>query len=312
MMRKPREENVFLLQQGYLRERFGKGIIATRYGQGCVNINWLVKTKSEEIVARFYPPFFNEKLETELWVLRELDGCDGRVPRLLDVDVTGFSVPVLFMSKLPGDVLKNHGSVLDHGKAAAIINELHSLLDTVAEVPVSVYGYLHDPLNSSSVSDYIGQVASRYLTSIKHSTLLEHEQICILELSLRLLQDMSLGRKACLSYPDLSFENILIHNGCLSGLVDWEFVMGFEPLYGFGNFLLEICSEKLPCMTPRMFVECFPVPHRKRLVLLAFLRVAELLSYLPSTILYDDVVKKKLIYRYIQDIVVLQELLDSL
>jgi hypothetical protein len=135
--------------------------------------------------------------------------------------------------------------------------------------------------------------------TIRIAQLLSTQQASALEDSLGHLQMLMSQKQARLTYPDLSSGNILINDSRFSGLVDWEFVMGFEPLYGFGNLLLELCSRiRVPWVNSRFVLEWFPEELREELVLLAMLRFAELLSYLPTTKLYDISVKRSRLKHY--------------
>ncbi|KKT26897.1 MAG: hypothetical protein UW11_C0005G0021 [Parcubacteria group bacterium GW2011_GWA2_43_9b] len=200
------------IQREYLLRKFGKTIQATRYGRGHINSTWLIRKEkeSDEIVVRFYPPFFKEKLATEVWVLRELNEYGVKVPRLLDVDIDGFSTPVLFMSKLSGTPLINRGKVLKVVATRELVGELRKLLDVVATIPTSVYGYLHDPVVASDIADYARKSSSRYLNTIKGAGLLPRKQIHILAELFELLQNRLASREVRLTYPDLSSGNILV------------------------------------------------------------------------------------------------------
>ena len=276
------------IQREYLLRKFGKTIQATRYGRGHINSTWLIRKEkeSDEIVVRFYPPFFKEKLATEVWVLRELNEYGVKVPRLLDVDIDGFSTPVLFMSKLSGTPLINRGKVLKVVATRELVGELRKLLDVVATIPTSVYGYLHDPVVASDIADYARKSSSRYLNTIKGAGLLPRKQIHILAELFELLQNRLASREVRLTYPDLSSGNILVSEDRFSGLVDWEFLMGFEPLYGFANLILELNATSQRWAAPTKILESFPEPEREELVLLTMFRATELLSYLPTTVIF--------------------------
>lgn len=297
------------IQREYLSYRFGQTIQAIRYGRGRVNSTWLVRTEPEEIVVRFYPPFFKEKLATEVWVLCELNGHGGKVPKLLDVDTEGFSTPVLFMSKLPGVPLRNRKKTLGAVRTRELVGELRELLKFVATIPISVYGHLHDPVIASDVADYAQKASSRYLKIIGDDGLLSLEQIQVLERSFELLQNQLMSREVQLTYPDLSSGNILLCEGCFSGLVDWEFLMGFEPLYGFANLILELDATNHRWATPTTILELFPESQRQELVLLTMLRATELLSYLPTTVIFTRSEKKKRQYAYVRILRKLQKLI---
>lgn len=297
------------VQREYLFHRFSRAIKATRYGRGRVNSTWLVRKESWEIVVRFYPPFFKEKLETEAWVLRELNGYGGKVPRLLDIDTEGFSTPVLFMSKLPGIPLRDRKRALGAVSTKDLVGELRELLKFVATIPTSAYGYLHDPIIASDVADCARKASSRHLKTIKDNSLLPLEQIQVYERSFELLQNLLVGREVQLTYPDLNSGNILLCEDRFSGLVDWEFVMGFEPLYGFANLILELDSTDHRWASPTTILAVFPEPRQEELVLLTMFRGIELLSYLPTTVIFTRSEKKKWQYAYARTLRKLQKLL---
>lgn len=297
------------IQRKYLSDRLGQKIQAIRYGRGRVNNTWLVRTGSEEIVVRFYPPFFKEKLETEAWVLRELNGHGGKVPKLLDVDTEGFSTPVLFMSKLQGVPLREQKKTFGSVRTKELIGELRELLKFVATIPTGIYGYLHDPVVASDVADYTRKVSSRCLKTIKDVDLLPIEQIQAHERSFELLQNRLVGREVRLTYPDLSSGNILLCKDRFSGLVDWEFLMGFEPLYGFANLILELESTNHRWASSTTILELFPESRQQELMLLTILRAAELLSYLPTTVIFTHSEKKRRQYAYTRTLRKLQKLL---
>src|SRR3990167_9135770 len=187
------------IQREYLLRKFGQTIRATRYGRGRVNDTWLVRKESEEIIVRFYPPFFKEKLATEVWVLRELNGYEGKIPKLLDVDTDGFSTPVLFISKLPGTPLRDQGKIFGVAIIRELVGELRELLEVVATIPTNVYGYLHDPVVASDVADYVRKASSQYLNTIKVGGLLPRKQIHVLGDLFELLQNRLAGREVRLT-----------------------------------------------------------------------------------------------------------------
>lgn len=296
---KSNKKNQLQVEMNYLLNHFGKEIKTTRYSRGQVNSTWLVNKKGEEIIVRFYPPFFQEKFSVETWVLGELKRYGVKTPKLLDVDTKGFATPVLFLSKLPGIPLASQKQVLGKEICSLLLSDLSKLLGDVATIPISSIGYLHSPTDVSDIAQYIKKIVCDYMGTIRTAQLLSTQQTSALEDSLGHLQILMSQKQARLTYPDLSSGNILINDSHFSGFVDWEFVMGFEPLYGFGNLLLELSSRiRVPWVNSRFVLEWFPEVLREELVLLAMLRLAELLSYLPTTRLYGISVKRSRLKHY--------------
>lgn len=271
----------------YLFKRFSKGIKATRYSGGRINSTWLVNKNGEEVIVRFYPPFFKEKLAVEIWVMSEMEKFGSLTPKLIDYDTEGYITPVLFMSKLPGFPLADQWHSINEVEFKQIIKDVNDLLYKAAALPIGSIGYLHESLNIVNVAQYTEWAIREYIEIIRRFGLLTQQESEELKNILQRLPILMLGKKARLTYPDLSSGNIMVYEGRFSGLIDWEFVMGFEPLYGFGNLLFEF-SFRHDCSwaTPKLILECFPVALKEEIVLLAILRTIEMLSYLPTTGIY--------------------------
>ncbi|MFZ4631584.1 MAG: aminoglycoside phosphotransferase family protein [Patescibacteria group bacterium] len=290
------KENTPTNQLGYLHAKFGRLIQATPYTRGVVNSMWLVKEKNREIIVRFYPVFFQDKLPVETWVLKELRKCVDKTPELLELDIDGYLTPVLFLAKLPGVPWSDVKKEMSRTEYRSLFSSLQELLQKASTIPVNSIGYLHDPVNVLNISQYVEKSMGDYLNIVSKENLLPLSKIHYLQEDMEYLQTILLGRLPRLTYPDLSAGNILISDGSFSGLIDWDFVMGFEPMFSFGNLLLHLSSDsKNNWMDIECFFESIPSIQSQELVLLAEFRAAELLSYLPSTKLFgSQVIKKRL------------------
>lgn len=294
-------ENTPANQLGYLHAKFGRLIQATPYTRGVVNSMWLVKEKNREIIARFYPVFFQDKLPVETWVLRELRKCVDKTPVLLELDIDGYLTPVLFLAKLPGVPLADVKQKMSRTEYRSLFSSLQELLQKASTIPVNAIGYLHDPVNVLNISQYVEKSMGNYLSIVSKENLLPLSKIRYLKDDMEYLQTLLLGRSPRLTYPDLSAGNILINEGYFSGLIDWDFVMGFEPMFSFGNLLLHLSSgSEKKWMDIECFFENIPSVQSQEVILLAEFRAAELLSYLPSTKLFGSQVMKKRLGDYKQ------------
>ncbi len=298
-------------ERDYLHRKFGNAIKAVRY-KSSVNSTWLVSHGDTETVARFYPLSFQKKLPIETWVICELEKLGVATPRLIDVETTGFTTPVLFLSKLPGISLTETSESMSTKSCQTLLADLMQLIDKVATIPVTTIGYLHDPVNTPNIAQYVERCAYDYITIIHKAALLSKRQITTLENCLERLRILLCGRQTRLTYPDLSAGNILVNNDNFSGLIDWEFVMGFEPLYGFGNLLLElIAAPKDRWTNPEFVFEWLPDAQRQEVALLAVLRAAELVSYLPTTKLYSSSTKRDRLRKHRHALNELEKIVES-
>lgn len=63
-------------EERYLAQYFGQNSTWSRFSRSRINGTWMVRTGDEELVVRFYPPYFKEKLAAEIGVLSMLAGCE--------------------------------------------------------------------------------------------------------------------------------------------------------------------------------------------------------------------------------------------
>jgi len=292
-------ENTPVNQLGYLYAKFGRLIKATSYDKGAVNSMWLVEESSREIIVRFYPVFFQDKLSVETWVLRELRKRVNKTPELLELDVDGYLTPVLFLAKIPGVPLADVKQKMSRIEYSSLFSSLQELLQAASTIPVDTIGYLHDPVKVLNISQYVEKSIDNYLGIVSKENLLPLPEIKYLKEDMKYLQTILFGRLPRLTYPDLSAGNILIDDGCFSGLIDWDFVMGFEPMFSFGNLLLHLISGSgKKWMDIECFFENISITQKQEVVLLAEFRAAELLSYLPNTNLFKSQGKEKRLKDY--------------
>lgn len=292
-------ENTLVNQLEYLYAKFGRLIKATPYDRGSVNSMWLVKKGDKEIIVRFYPVFFQSKLFVETWVLRELRKRVDKTPELLELDIDGYLTPVLFLAKIPGVPLADVKQKMSKAKYSSLFSSLQELLQTASTIPVDTIGYLHDPVKVLNISQYVEQSVSNYLSIVSKENLLPLPEIKYFKEDMKYLQTILLDRLPRLTYPDLSSGNILINDGCFSGLIDWDFVMGFEPMLSFGNLLLHLSSgSEKKWMDIEYFFENISITQKQEIVLLAEFRAVELLSYLPNTNLFESQEKEKRLKDY--------------
>ncbi|MFA6039403.1 MAG: aminoglycoside phosphotransferase family protein [Candidatus Peribacteraceae bacterium] len=295
----------------YLRNKFGETAKFSKFKRSRINSNWLVSDGSSEIVVRFYPAFFVDKLSTEVMVLNAVANCGNGIPQLLGADSTHFERPVLFLSRLIGSPVADCSQQLETMNASNLIADLQNLLRRVAAVPVENIGYLHDPSDCFTLYEYAGKMATKQMDVISKADLLP------LGVRIRIMDNMAKlpailsGNKPQFTYPDLSSGNILIEKGKLSGLIDWEFAMGFNPVYGFANLLLEqISGIEAQWIAVTDLLDCFP-GQQEEILLLAMLRAVELVGYLPTTVVYSELQRKDLLAAFSVGVNDILDLLES-
>jgi hypothetical protein len=187
---------------------------------------------------------------------------------------------------------------LTFNESQSLFFNLKALLKKVAAINIEAVGYLHDPFKVSNISQYVESSMDNYLAIIRRENLLSSREINILQNDSFALQALLINRPPQLTYPDLSLGNILVHDAHFSGLIDWEFLMGFEPLFAFSNLLLNLFFEEEKHLNVECFFQNFPKAQWPEIILLSKFRLAELLSYLPTTKLYEDSIKQKQLCRY--------------
>ena len=270
----------------YIAKNFTAKAPPLRLTEGRINDMWEVVTPSDTYIVRFYPPFFTSKLETELFVLEECAHRHLPTPRIVAED-SFMGLPVLVYRKIEGMSL----STADVGpdEIAGILRAARQVLDVSNEIPVQHVGYLHDGLQDTDVGPFIRTSYQRYLAAL-HSSL-DPSYIATLERAIRPLLEIH-GRKPLLTYVDLDPRNLIVARkgdeiNELTGIVDWEFIMGHLPHYAYGNLML--VGNEYPALQAAItsfVLQDFSDQDKQLVIASGVLRGLELLSYLKDTGLY--------------------------
>lgn len=273
-------------QLRYLKRRFGRTARATLFSEGRVNDSWKLELPTgESLVARFYPDSFTEKLRSETEALRAAKQLGMRVPSIIDIDTTGHETPLLLLSFIEGKPLTHRFPMAE--KAIELFRELDRQLRLFSMYPTHACGYLHE-ISTESDRDcgaYVRSVLDSYLASAALQGICSDAEVLRYRSHLLELADELKGQPPQATYPDLSLGNLIVDaESNLSGIIDWDFIMGFDPDLAFANLFLEF-----PRRWQQALLRSYLGNTREKKVLqLALYRALELLSYLPSTSLYTE------------------------
>ncbi|MDX2277898.1 MAG: phosphotransferase family protein [Hyphomonadaceae bacterium] len=181
------------------------------------------KTLPNEIVIRFDRPESPTAttVATEYPLLMALHKLGARVPRPLHLDSEGriLGGPLMIVTREPGRVIADPHQFHDEGPNEALaasfaieLAKLHTI--PLGDVPASVPG--RERTNQELAIDDLQALREEWRATGSHSV--------TVEAAFRWLTDHvdQVGEQKCLLHGDARFHNILVSDGIVSSILDWE------------------------------------------------------------------------------------------
>lgn len=260
---------------------------------GSINNMLNVKKGGVEFVVRGYPYEFKNKLKTEISILTKCFSLGLKTPEIVAMYEPSFeyNAPILILKKIPGETLDK----VEGADVVNLLQEVDEILNTVyRDVSIQGHiGYLHEPSFQGSLKDFIKTKAKSYFERINENSLLGDRlsSECKEAISgcLHKIDDHKLG----LIYSDLSPKNILVADNKLSGIIDWEFIQGGIFPMTYSNLVLSTVSNPRQQQQVNSFLDNTYPKDINLIKSLAILRGIELLSYIPNSLIYTSIQKKR-------------------
>jgi thiamine kinase-like enzyme len=208
----------------------------------------LTSDENEEMIFRRQLRRSKIDFETRLKITQLSEVLPIPLPRII---ASGFfeskeesSFYWLVEEKLPGEWLELVN--VDKEARKAVLKELGAILRRLQKIPVKGYGKFVETSfvgSFSSYSEWLQSKRNRYLTAMYSDAISEilMEKICV-------SYDYLVNHFNCepvLCHGDLHPGNIIVYQGVIQGLIDWEQVMAGDPAYDFAYFLMG-CLEMFP------------------------------------------------------------------
>jgi aminoglycoside phosphotransferase (APT) family kinase protein len=211
------------------------GSAATKYERiinGETNEVYFVTTETgKEIVVRIQHGERN-KFQKERWALERCAENGVPVPVVLlvrSVETDSGVIHVCIESKLEGIGLDSVPDIhnLDNAESAEILRQLGVVLEKIHSIPVSGLGKLNDNGEGkfASVSEMVADEINLKRNFVLQAFVGRSEDLTVLESAFAVLQkeaDRFSEVKPCLIHNDLSPSHILVHDGKISGIIDFE------------------------------------------------------------------------------------------
>jgi len=291
-------------QISYLKLHFQCLREPTKLVGGIVNDMWEVITPEGIIIARFYPAFFQKKFAHEVWILRECEKFNFPTPRIILAEKNEYETPVIVYRKIEGDNLQNCLTSLASEDIVSILLSVSTLFIKAAElISISHVGYLHETSYKGTVQQYLFYSMDHFCHIIHQASLLERQTIAYSwSLFNQMLDNLDISNPQ-VTYNDFSLKNILVSSRKLSGIIDWEFISGAHFYLAHGNLVLK---NRLESSWPVIsdFLGYFSREEQRLIRIFGVYRGFELLSYMPTTVLYPNLGKRQAKVSFLQSSII--------
>ena len=148
------------------------------------------------------------------------------VSRLLAADLSGERRPFawLLLEKIPGRDLRDELGAMTHSQMTRLAEQIVGFQKRVMALPTGTqFGYaaLGETGQFASLWDFLheGEAATRGVTEPRLERLLRSHEACF-----------RTAKPVCF-LDDLTIKNVLVENGVLQGLIDFDFVCYGDPLF---------------------------------------------------------------------------------
>lgn len=281
----------------FLEKNFPDMICRRILSGGVVNNMLEISLPHTSYIVRGYPINFQEKLPYEEYVLNECARINLPTPRIVSIDSSKefYPAPVIILEKIEGEPLERIERELTSQQIITILDEAADvLLRAACEIDIHDHiGYVHEATYKGTFTDFVAQKTKDYKNIIQYHNLIDPG---LLDLSrdfvLSNLDSLSL-EKPKLTYVDHNLKNILVRDGRLAGIIDWEFIMGGNPLIAYGNLTLTSCLHERLQSIVSSFINSRFADEKGSIPVAATFRALELLSYMPNTGLFNEAEKKR-------------------
>lgn len=242
----------------------------------------------------------SNKVKIELNNLAFLNSIKVKCPMIYKADFETFETPYIIYKKIESKTLHFFIQKLNFKDLLLITNEIKYQLNKINTIPNPLgFGYLEN-INSFQLDykSYLDAQLSSYISTAKINNLLGSILLENLENYKKTLILSVSSIEPRVTFIDLKPENIILNNRRYSGLIDFEFLCNCNPFFSWANLLLYLNEDSKNYSTFNTTIELVLGKNLLIAKRCGIIRALELLSYIKTTVIYDDDIKIKKIESY--------------
>jgi aminoglycoside phosphotransferase (APT) family kinase protein len=183
-----------------------------------------VYTVDDSYILKICKDVRNEKPFQREVALYEYFGKTLPVPQSVVFDDSKTHYPKMFMiyKKIDGENLYNVWHTIDQSTRESIVNQLCRVLKTIAAVPLEALPEHIGLSPAISWREFIVKKIKKYLSIVEEAKTITTEEAQIVRHYIEKYASCLDEQKVALVYWDAHFDNVLVKDGQLVGLIDFE------------------------------------------------------------------------------------------
>lgn len=228
----------------------------TRIAEGEVNeVYDITLVNAERVIVRISRRVDSQELQREGWAIAQCAANGVPVPQLLLIkDRLDLEEPLAFSVHrwIEGETLSAMIDRVgpDSQPLKDIMRQLGELLRQVHAVRTEGFGWLDAAGRGEqlTLADYFGEItdnAAHYLAMAKTIDLDPALMARAVELLESGKEEYAAVKESCLTHADFSGSNILVHNGQVTGIIDWGLASGGCPVFDLAHWDYGVVGDAL-------------------------------------------------------------------
>jgi len=228
------------------KHNLGEAKQIMRFEKGMINDVFLINNEYVLKINTGHPDLPKLKKEKDIYELLAKMGIP--VPKVYTYDSSKeiLEFPYIIMEKIKGSSLNDIWSSMKKTSKLQQMQKIGELMGKIHSITFDNFGddFSNDKFNGiKTYKEFMKKHVKNILNNVKDSKVLEENKIKKIQKYFEENKYFNITPKASLLHGNFNYDNLLVENGIIHGIVDWEWAKSMHNEEEAGTFFYRILKE---------------------------------------------------------------------